>query len=634
MTFLAKLVDRGARMKLRKPFHTIRQKLMLLLLAATILPIAFSMVISYQATTRSLTEDAIASNTRLLSLGQANVMNYMNNINQKSLAVYNSMNTPRSLYYILEHGMENEVIPNDLTDVIRNRNLLKDHLYNMYQSVSEFHKVRLYVVKQNTTYLLWKDDLKVGKHEEAVELTATKAYLEPSHPSHNYGLELNTGAADETVFTLHRPIFKAPSEERLAELSIDIRLNVLRELNRELYDAGHERFYITDASGGLILSSDEDTEMQEPSTALMQAVLGSGSDSGHLDWQEDGFDGIIFYERVSTSFMDWVLIKQTPYKHLYSSADRIARLNMAVGAGFLAIVVIATLVISIRITKPLLRLIGYVNKIETGNLSVNIDVESNDEIGLLAKRFRSMMAKINHLIKTEYQLEIVSKTNELKALQAQINPHFLYNALQSIGTVSLQSGDFKAYSLIASLGRMMRYQMNTSGGVVELSRELDYASAYLDLQKQRFDTALDVEWQVEEESKTIPVPKMILQPLLENFFKHGFMQSGKPTRLVVSSTTLRNPDRLVLEVSDNGTGVTEERLAELRQQLDQPLTALSADTSEDGGIGLRNVLARLQLHHGTDASMKLARSDEGGFTVSIHIPISPEEGATDESLDH
>ncbi|WP_162848511.1 cache domain-containing sensor histidine kinase [Paenibacillus nanensis] len=625
-------------MKLRKPFHTIRQKLTLLLLAATILPILFSMIITYQATTRSLTEDAIASNTRLLSLGKTNVANYMNNINQKSLAVYNSMNTPRSLYYILEHGMEDEVFPNDLTDVIRNRNLLKDHLYNIYQSVSEFHKVRLYVVKQNATYLLWKDDLKVGQHAEAIELTAPKAYIEPSHPSHNYGLELNTGAPEEIVFTLHRPIFKAPSDEQLAELSIDVRLNVLKELNRQLYDAEHESFYIADTSSGLILSEQSDgSSSGAPGDELMQAVLTSGSDSGYMDWQEDGFDGIVFYERVKTSFMDWYLIKQTPYKHLYTSADRIARLNMVVGAAFLAVVVIATLIISIRITKPLLRLIGYVNKIETGNLNVSIDVESNDEIGLLAKRFRSMMARINHLIMTEYRLEIVSKTNELKALQAQINPHFLYNALQSIGTVSLQNGDFKAYSLIASLGRMMRYQMNTSDGCVELSRELDYASAYLDLQKQRFDTALDVEWRIEEESKSILVPKMLLQPLLENFFKHGFNPSGAPTRLIVFSQVEEEPARLVLGVSDNGTGITEDRLEELQQLLDQPLTSIGDEAaSEEGrGIGLRNVLARVRLQHSPDASMQLARTEEGGFRVSVIIPIEPkEEAIPDESLDH
>lgn len=620
----------------RKPFQTIRQKLMLLLLAATILPILFSMIITYQATTKSMTEDAIASNTRLLSLGKTNVTNYMNNINQKSLAVYNSMNTPRSLYYILEHGMEDEVFPNDLSDVIRNRNLLKDHLYNIYQSVSEFHKVRLYVVKQNATYLLWKDDLKVGAHADPIELTASKAYIEPSHPSHNYGLELNNGAPDEMVFTLHRPIFKAPSDVQLAELSIDVRLNVLQELNRQLYDAEHESFYITDAGGGLILSGLEGASLSAPSEELMQEVLSSGSDSGFLDWRKDGFDGIVFYERVNTAFMDWYLIKQTPYKHLYTSADRIARLNMVVGAAFLAVVVIATLIISIRITKPLLRLIGYVNKIETGNLNVSIDVEGNDEIGLLAKRFRSMMAKINHLIMTEYRLEIVSKTNELKALQAQINPHFLYNALQSIGTVSLQNGDFKAYSLIASLGRMMRYQMNTTDGCVELSRELDYASAYLDLQKQRFDTALDVEWQVQDNSKSILVPKMILQPLLENFFKHGFNPSGEPTRLIVFSQMEEEPRRLVLGVSDNGTGITEERLEELQLQLDRPLTSLRGDSEEEGrGIGLRNVLARLRLQYSPDASMRLARSEEGGFTVSVIIPIAQtEEDDSDESFDH
>ncbi|MDQ0113476.1 cache domain-containing sensor histidine kinase [Paenibacillus harenae] len=632
-------------MKSRKPFNTIRNKLMLLLLAATILPIATSMIISYNATTGSITEEAIAKNNRLLSLGKTNIMNYMSNINQKSLAVYNSMNVPRSLYYILERSLEDEVFPNDLTDVINNRNLLKDHLYSIYQSVSEFNKVRLYVVKQNATYLLWNDDIKVGENDkDTLAATVKKASIEPTHQSHNYGLNIKFGDVnDEMVFTLHRPIFRAPSEELLAELSIDVRLTVLEDLNRQLYDGGKEDFYIVDANGQIVLASNKEEIGSKIDQTWMNGIYSSSEDSGHFDWAEQSFEGMIFYDRIKTPYMDWYLVKQTPYSHLYSAADRVARINIWVGAAFLAIVVIATLFISFTFTKPLLRLIGYVNKIETGNLNVSIDIQSNDEIGLLARRFRSMMQTINNLILTEYRLEIANKTNQLKALQAQVNPHFLYNALQSIGTVSLQHGDHKAYGLITSLGKMMRYHMNTMDSVVELNRELEYAQAYLDLQKQRFDTALGIRLQIDDQTRRILVPKMILQPLLENFFKHGFAGADSPSELTIASSLSDDGRLLTIRVQDNGIGISDERLAELRYGLDKPpphgvvnsqtqsplpsssSASVAVSSQEAGGIGLQNVLSRLRLHFHPSAAIELEQVRPHGFSVTIHIPLGEGE---------
>ncbi|WP_337100820.1 cache domain-containing sensor histidine kinase [Paenibacillus sp. YIM B09110] len=626
-------------MKPVKPFNTIRNKLMLLLLAATILPIATSMIISYNATTGSITEEAISKNKQLLSLGKTNIMNYMSNINQKSLAVYNSMNVPRSLYYILERSLEDEVFPNDLTDVINNRNLLKDHLYSIYQSVSEFNKVRLYVVKQNATYLLWNDDIRVGENDkDTLADTVKKATIEATHQSHNYGLNVKSGANDEMVFTLHRPIFRAPSEELLAELSIDVRLTVLEDLNRQLYDSGKEDFYIVDMKGQIVLASNQEEIGGKLDHAWMDSVYSSSEDSGHFDWTEQSFEGMIFYDRIKTPYMDWYLVKQTPYSHLYSAADRVARINIWVGAAFLAIVVIATLFISITFTKPLLRLIGYVNKIETGNLNVSIDIQSNDEIGLLARRFRSMMQTINNLILAEYRLELANKTNQLKALQAQVNPHFLYNALQSIGTVSLQHGDHKAYSLITSLGKMMRYHMNTMDSIVELNRELQYAQAYLDLQKQRFDTALGIRLQVDDNTRRILVPKMILQPLLENFFKHGFAGADSPSELTIASWLNEDSSQLTIRVLDNGIGISDERLAELRYELDKPLSygmlqsqapasqeSASASSQEAGGIGLQNVLSRLRLHFHPSAAIEVEQVRPHGFSVTIHIPLGEGE---------
>ncbi|TYP75500.1 two-component system sensor histidine kinase YesM [Paenibacillus methanolicus] len=611
------------------PFkNTIRNRLMLLLLAATILPITTSMIISYNATKSSVTEESVAMNTRLLSLGKTNIVNYMNNINQKSLAVYNAMNVPRSLYYLLEHDMEDEVFPNDLTDVIRNRNLLKDHLYNIYQSVQEFHQVRLYVVKTNATYLLRNSDMKVGQTEKPprdAEYTG-KTSIEPTHLSHLYGLTFKTSQPEEPVFTLHRPIFRAPSDELLARLSIDVKLSVLQDLNRQLYDEA-ERLYIVDKSGRVVLASQE--AKQEEVLEWFTKVRRADSDSGYIDQKSSDFKGMIFYDRIQTDYMDWYLVKLSPYTHLYERAGNIARINAGVSIGFLAIAVLATLYVSLRITRPLQRLIGYVNKIETGHLNVNIDIQSNDEIGLLARRFRSMMQTINNLILKEYRLEIASKTNQLKALQAQVNPHFLYNAMQSIGTVALQHKDMQVYSLLTSLGKMMRYQMSTESAVVELSREFEYVQAYLDLQKQRFDTGLEATLRIDPRTKGVFVPKMILQPIVENFFKHGFVPSeAEPARLLLVSELL--PDgSLSIRIEDNGKGMTEAQLDAAAQALaagDQPLTQGGAVAHiDEGGIGLRNVLSRLRLHFHPSSTLELYAAHPHGLGVLMHIPL--EEGA-------
>ncbi|MBP3962701.1 sensor histidine kinase [Paenibacillus lignilyticus] len=597
---------------------TIRKKMMILFLIATILPIAASIAISYHQTKSSITKEAISKNNRLLALGGTNIINYMNNINQKSLAVYNSMNVPRSLYYILEHNMENEVFPNQISDVIQNRNLLKDHLYNIYQSVQEFYKIRLYVAGQNTSYLLWNDDIKVGKHQNGSIAMASKTYIEPTHLSHNYGLSIKSPVKEEQVFTLHRPIFLAPSDVQLAELTIDVKTSVLNDLNRQLYDAGHENFYLVDADGGVLISSDEAQIGKRLVSEWFHTVRNASTTKGHFDWDGNAFSGMIFYQQVKTNYMNWYLIKQTPNSHLYATANETALINTWVGAAFLAIAVIALLLISYRFTKPLLALIGYVNKIDSGNLNVQIDIQSNDEIGLLAKRFRSMMQTINNLILKEYRLELANKTIQLKALQAQVNPHFLYNALQSVGTVALQHGNMKVYQLVTSLGKMMRYQMDMADVGVELSRELDYVQAYLDLQKERFDSSLDIILMIDERTRSIRLPKMILQPLVENFFKHGFLPSEQPAKLVIASS-LGDDGALTIVVSDNGKGISAARMAELNRLLMQD-HEVEHDEEEGLAIGLRNILFRLRLYFKQDAALSIQHLHPHGFSVTLHIP--------------
>lgn len=616
------------------PFrNTIRNKLMLLLLLATILPIAMSIVISYNSTKKSISEETIKKNARLLSLGSANLQNYINHINQKSLAVYNSINVPRSLYYILEHNLEDESFPNSLSDVIANRNLLKDHLYNIYQSVREFNQVRLYVVKQNTTYYLNNDRIKIEKETPfPFKGDHIRTYIEPSHLGSTFSAVNTASEKHEMVFTLHRPIFRAPSDELLAELAIDVRLDVLKDLNSQLYDEGYETFVIVDDGGNVILSSDPDATGRPVNAGWFSRIRSSSSSGnmgGHFPWKDGDFSGYVFFERAKTLFMDWYLVKLTPDTHLYAAANSAARINSWMAAGFLTVASVATLIVSYLFTKPLLKLIGYVNQIERGNLGVDIDIRRNDEIGVLARRFRSMMQTINNFILKEYRMELAIKTNQLKALQAQVNPHLLYNSLQSIGTLALQHGDKQVYSLVASLGKMMRYSMNTGETVVPFNKELEYVQAYVDLQKQRFDASLNVSMDIDPDTKGILIPKMVLQPLVENFFKHGFIQTdGKTACLTIRSRLTE--DRLILQVEDNGQGMTPERIDAVNRQL---YKGEAQAVEQDEGIGLYNVISRLRLHFHEDAAIRLAANVPNGLTIELNIPLRKEE-ALRESAHH
>jgi two-component system sensor histidine kinase YesM len=292
-------------------------------------------------------------------------------------------------------------------------------------------------------------------------------------------------------------------------------------------------------------------------------------------------------------------------------------IQTAIAVVSLTIIVIATMLISWRITSPIKRLIGYISRIQTGQLDVQIDLRSNDEIGVLASRFQAMMETINNLILREYKLDLANKTNELKALLAQINPHFLNNALQSIGTLALQRGAPEVYSLLSSLARMMHYSMTTMETTVPLHKELEHVQAYLALQKQRFDERLDVVYELDELAFGYSVPKMILQPIAENYFQHGFEPSGaEPGRIAIRSRLA--DDKLVIAVEDNGVGIAPERWPLL-------LAALERDAAADdeNGIGLSNVRQRLRLYYDDQAEMRVESGASGGVKVTFVLPLRP-----------
>lgn len=599
--------------------NSIRTRLMALVLLASVIPSAISVTFSYLYTKESVTEQSVKQNTKLLTLGEAKLSSYFNSMNQRAMSLYSGINVPSSFYTVLlTSKSKQDATPGSA--VPDNRAVISTQLSNLFLSDRNTFQIHLYVRAAQQSNLLrggyFRQEANsryaLGEHLDGTY----RPYIEVTHIEHQYGIRSgfpNLKPGIEPVFTAHFPIYKTPSSDVLADLSIDYRLAELEGIVKSMYNSDTERLYVLNDQGQALFASDPDW-IGKPVKAGWSQLPGN-SGSGHFTWKKDGFKGIVMYRHIEDPLFKGSIIKLVPYEDLYEDARVITRFNTGIGILFLLVGGISAVLISIGFTRPIKKLISFTQKVQIGQLDARMDVEREDEFGLLTRKITGMTRTINDLILNEYKLELANKTNQLKALQAQVNPHFLYNALQSIASLSLRYNAPKVYDLIYSLGSMMRYSMNTERTQVPLRDEIEHVQNYVILQTERFgeeNLRLDVD--AEEEALDVVVPKMILQPIVENIFKHGFAD-GIQGGIISIRCALDGQGRLMLAVKDNGKGIAPERLELI-------LAGLAENgRNEREEIGLHNVLARLRLQMSSGAQLLLSGNEDRGVTVTLLIPL-------------
>lgn len=610
--------------------NSIRTRLMALVLLASVIPSGISVTFSYLYTRQSVTEQSVKQNTKLLTLGEANLSNYFSGMNQQAMSLYSGINVPSSFYTTLLTAKGEAQVPEG-TVVPDTRAVISTQLYNLFLSDRNTFQIHLYVRAARQSNLLlggWfrrevNETYAGTEHPEGTY----RPYIEVTHMDHQYGVKSgfpNLKPGTVPVFTAHFPIYRTPSDSVLADLSIDYTLEELESIVKSMYNSDTERLYVLNEQGQALFASDPDWVGKKIETGWSR--LPGSSESGHFTWKKDGFQGIVMYQQIRDPLFSGSIIKLVPYEDLYGDTRVITQFNMGIGLLFLLIGGISAVLISVGFTRPIKKLINFTQKVQIGQLDAHVDAEREDEFGLLTRKITDMTRTINDLIVKEYRLELANKTNQLKALQAQVNPHFLYNALQSIASLSLRYNAPKVYDLIYSLGSMMRYSMNTERTQVPLRDEIEHVQNYVILQTERFgEENLQLVIHAAENTQEIIVPKMILQPVVENIFKHGFADGirGGIIRVDCTLEQAEGQSRLILAVKDNGKGIPPERLAEITAGL------RSSGQSENEEIGLYNVLARLRLQYGSGAEMNL-ENEEGrqglGVTVTLIIPLEASGG--------
>lgn len=265
--------------------------------------------------------------------------------------------------------------------------------------------------------------------------------------------------------------------------------------------------------------------------------------------------------------------------------------------------------LSSLVTKPLHKLVEAFHFAKRGDLKKKVDFVYHDEIGILGSEYNKMIDDLNRLFNRVLRLEIRNRESEIKALQAKINPHFLYNTLDSIYLKAVQSGNDDVAEMIYSLSHIFRLTLNRGSDSIAIRDEKSLIENYLALQKIRFKDRLDYEVRFDESILPLQIPKLILQPFVENSITHGMENSSRPVFVKVEGR--EDGDSLSFTVGDNGGGIPPETLRRI-------LRGSERDGSSPG-YAIRNVLERLRLYFGEGQHFEISSREAEGTVVSIRI---------------
>ncbi|OIJ21570.1 sensor histidine kinase [Anaerobacillus alkalidiazotrophicus] len=383
------------------------------------------------------------------------------------------------------------------------------------------------------------------------------------------------------------------------------------------------RVYLLDPHRGNILSGDINT----PNFVLEQSlekILNSHQEKGLIETNYLGEDYLVFFHKLSIG--KWILFSEITKSELFLKINQIQKKLFLISALIFILTIIASFLLSSNIVSPLGKLSKAMSFIERGDFNgakryMPTIKSHNDEVGLLIKVFGQTIDRLSHLIKTEYEANIRRKDAEYKALLLQINPHFLNNTLEIIGGLAIQGKNKEVMNVSIHLGRMMRYSLNTNSDVVQLGEEINYIRNFTDILKVRFEDYIDIEIEEDPETKSFPIIKFIIQPLVENSVKYSFIGN---THAVIKIKTKKSGDQIFIIVEDSGVGISEESISDLNNTEENNEIRNVLD-SKGTSIGLKNVLGRLRLYYGQNFSYKIQSEKNVGTRITLCIKVEKED---------
>ncbi len=368
---------------------------------------------------------------------------------------------------------------------------------------------------------------------------------------------------------------------------------------------GSTKFLLLDKEGNGVLGASERPEWTTEPDFVRSVAAGS---SGHFEYSSDRGPMLVHFAQ-SDFADDWILVGYLSKEQLLEPVRNIQWLVLLIMAGCVALALLLARYLSMLLLKPLHNLQIAMKKVENNDLNARFQSPFQDEIGDAGRQFNRMLGTIQELIQEVVDTEKEKRKAEVKALQAQIDPHFLYNTLNTVFWKCEMNEYEDVKEMVISLSALFRLGLNNGHEITTLGKELEHVRQYLQIQKHCYETLFDYTVESEPEWCELPVLKVIIQPLVENSILHGMKAMKRRGHILVK---VEKEERLLrIRVVDNGVGMDASELEE----------RLNEAPGANHGYALRNVKSRLQLYYGGEAELNFRSEPYVRTEVTIAIPI-------------
>ncbi|MDA3955634.1 sensor histidine kinase [Oceanispirochaeta sp.] len=403
-------------------------------------------------------------------------------------------------------------------------------------------------------------------------------------------------------------IYSSRNMEKIGYIVCDVNTNSFTQIIRKYVYSPDQFVWLQPSGDRPLLQFGELSDLMTPFYNETSSRISAGSiqlEESHV------VKGSVFMNLPQEKY-DLISFSLTA-QYLLEESQIILRKNMLIIAFLITLIAtIAVVFLSSFITTPLKLIVGNLEKIRDGETRIRLDIRKKDEIGLLAQTINEMLDQIQKLVAQEYHLEMLLKQAEYRTLQAQVNPHFLYNSLDTMSGIAASQNCKQVSLLCNALSNVFRYSIDMKDPLSTIDKEILHIKNYMYIMNTRTKNSIELEIQLMQDLMNIKIPRLTLQPIVENSVNHG-LKNKRGIKKIYIKAVWENDD-VILTITDNGVGMDTERI---QGQLSvDPERTLGLKSS----IGLSNIHSRIYMLFGPSYGVSLSSKFGEGSTVSLRIP--------------
>ena len=576
---------------------SIKQKLLLLFSVQIIIPMAFMGMMFYKNTESIIQNKSVSYSADLLKMIELRMNDFSSNL----VSITDDILYDAKMYAILDEK-KSEVATEDL----------RDYCYNLLRRICLSNKEIQSITLASLNEYEYSYDLNAGG--VSIESSASfKAMLEKARLAQHKPTWYTEVDEENKVRNLYliRMIYDSDYFSERGLIILQINRQRLKDVYNDLSTEFMQSINILSKDNKWIIGTEEDWYNEEENEWISNQADNWGY---RIDKKEQRLLAFMNIEGT-----EWKIVAEGSLNQLVNEEMGHFRFLFIIVMTFTILLLsIFSILMAMDILSPINRLVHSIKKVEEENIHQEVIVDREDELGYLSKCFNKMSKEIDNLLNRVYKEELTRREAELKALQAQINPHFLFNTLESINWMAQLNNVPEIRDMVTSLGALIEASIGKGSPMVPLSKELKYIDSYLLIMKNRYGERLSYESDIDTSLLGQEVPKLILQPLIENAIYHGIDKMRK--KGTIKLTIRREDETIYIEIMDNGKGMLPEEVEDLNQKFKEDRDDYILGDNRKS-IGLANVNGRVKLFFGKDYGLQIESEYETYTKMKLYLPI-------------